>query len=80
MLRNWSISIWFFLFTNWLNYINKVFLTIILIALTSISIINDGSNKYFFPFVFISIFLGVFNSGVRILRNSFFFDNVPNKK
>ena len=29
---------------------------------------------------FISVFLGVCNSGVRILRNSFLFDNVPNKK
>ena len=69
----------FFIY-KWLNYINKILLTIILIALTSLSIILMVSNQYLASLFFISVFLGLANSGVRILRNSFLFDNVPNKK
>ena len=65
---------------NWLRRFNKILLTILLILLTSISILIMISNKFLFSLFFISIFLGVSNSGVRILRNSFLFDNVPNKK
>ena len=64
----------------WLRRFNKILLTIVLILLTSISILIMISNKFLFSLFFISIFLGVSNSGVRILRNSFLFDNVPNKK
>ena len=69
----------FFIY-RWLVYINKIRLTIILIILTSFSIIVMVSNKSLVSLFLISIFLGLSNSGVRILRNSFLFDNVPNKK
>ena len=68
----------FFIY-KWVKYYNKIQLTIILILLTSLSIIILISNKYILSLLFISIFLGTANSGVRILRNSFLFDNVPNK-
>ena len=38
------------------------------------------SNKSLISLFIISIILGLSNSGVRILRNSFLFDNVPNNK
>lgn len=65
---------------KWLVYVDKIRLTIILIILTSISIIIMISNKSLASLFMISVFLGLSNSGVRILRNSFIFDNVPNKK
>jgi len=69
----------FFIY-RWLVYVNKIRLTIILIILTSFSIIIMISNKSLISLFLISVFLGLSNSGVRILRNSFLFDNVPNKK
>ena len=69
----------FFIY-KWLVYIDKIRLTIILIILTSLSIIIMISNKSLASLFLISIFLGLSNSGVRILRNSFLFDNVPNKQ
>lgn len=69
-----------FFIDKWLAYVNKIRLTIILIILTSLSIIIMISNTSLASLFLISIFLGLSNSGVRILRNSFIFDNVPNKK
>ena len=64
---------------KWINYYNKVKLTIILILLTSLSILILISNKFILSLLLTSIFLGISNSGVRIIRNSFLFDNIPNK-
>tara|TARA_B100000674_G_scaffold148971_1_gene118381 strand:- start:998 stop:2248 length:1251 start_codon:yes stop_codon:yes gene_type:complete len=61
-----------------INYFNKIKLTIILILLTSISLIILISNKYIISLLIISVFIGIANSGVRIIRNSFLFDNIPN--
>tara|TARA_B100001250_G_C19771212_1_gene777253 strand:- start:448 stop:1566 length:1119 start_codon:yes stop_codon:yes gene_type:complete len=60
------------------QYYNKIKLTIVLIVLTSFLILILISNKYIISLLLISIFLGMANSGVRILRNSFLFDNIPN--
>ncbi len=65
---------------KWLVYVDKIRLTIILIILTAFSILLMISNTSLVSLFLISIFLGLSNSGVRILRNSFLFDNVPNKK
>jgi len=65
---------------KWLMCIDKIRLTIILIILTAFSILLMISNTSLVSLFLISIFLGLSNSGVRILRNSFLFDNVPNKK
>ena len=64
---------------KWIKYYNKVKLTIILIMLTSLSILILISNKFILSLLLTSIFLGMSNSGVRIIRNSFLFDNIPNK-
>lgn len=63
---------------KWIIYFNKIKLTIILIMLTSLSLIILISNKYIISLLLISMFIGIANSGVRIIRNSFLFDNVPN--
>ncbi len=68
----------FFIY-KWLVYIDKIRLTIMLIIFTSFAIIIMISNKSLISLFLISVFLGLSNSGVRILRNSFLFDNVPNK-
>ena len=64
---------------KWIKYYNKVKLTVILIMLTSLSILILISNKFILSLLLTSIFLGMSNSGVRIIRNSFLFDNIPNK-
>jgi len=64
---------------RWIKYYNKVKLTIIFIILTSLSILILISNKFILSLLLTSVFLGLSNSGVRIIRNSFLFDNVPNK-
>tara|TARA_B100001057_G_scaffold500647_1_gene616871 strand:+ start:30007 stop:31254 length:1248 start_codon:yes stop_codon:yes gene_type:complete len=65
---------------KWITYIDKIRLSFLLIIFTSISILVMISNKSLVSLFTISIILGLSNSGVRILRNSFLFDNVPNDK
>ena len=60
------------------QHYNKIKLTIALIILTSCFILILISNKYITSLLLISIFLGMANSGIRIIRNSFLFDNIPN--
>ena len=69
----------FFIY-RWIRYIDKIKLTSLLIIFTSLSILIMISNKSLVSLFIISIILGLSNSGVRILRNSFLFDNVPNNK
>tara|TARA_B100000900_G_scaffold20429_1_gene15880 strand:+ start:2918 stop:4165 length:1248 start_codon:yes stop_codon:yes gene_type:complete len=65
---------------KWITYIDKIRLSFLLIIFTSMSILVMISNKSLISLFTISIILGLSNSGVRILRNSFLFDNVPNDK